>query len=95
MGDWPFSDPKNLSVITPKQIVYDGDPILHVSHDIDDEGWQFLGWGDAIEKDAMVVALSEMVEIDPSIIELADLPLGWHAWRKSQQEPWQRSKEDQ
>jgi hypothetical protein len=88
--NWPFSDPENLAVITIKQIVQGGEPILHVVHDEDDEGWQFLGASDASEEDAMVVGLRKMVRLDPSVRELADLPLGWRAWRSSRGEPWQR-----
>jgi hypothetical protein len=28
---------------------------------------------------------------DPSVLELADLPPGWHAWRRSRDAPWQRA----
>jgi hypothetical protein len=41
-------------------------------------------------KDGRVVGLDCMYDIDPSIGELADLPLGWRAWRKDIQSPWQR-----
>ena len=40
--DWPFADPTNVATITVRQIVRDGQPILHVSHDHEDGGWQFL-----------------------------------------------------
>ena len=89
---WPFKDPENLAVITLKQIVHNGQPILHVVHDSADGGWQFLGWSDASEEDALLVALHRIVRLDPSVRELADLPLGWHAWRKSPEEMWRRSK---
>ena len=89
---WPFKDPENLAVIALKQIVHDGQPILHVVHDSDDGGWQFLSWRDADTEDAIVVALRTIVRLDESVGELADLPLGWHAWRRSLQLPWQRSK---
>ena len=73
-----------------KSIVFDGEPILHVFHDLEDGSWQFLGFGDADEDDAAVVALDEIVKFDESVLELADLPLGWHAWRNSVNDPWQR-----
>jgi hypothetical protein len=38
----------------------------------------------------MVVGLGSIVELDPSVCELADLPLGWRAWRSSKTEPWRR-----
>ena len=90
--DWRFEEPENVGVISLKQIVNDGQPILHVTHDTDDGGWQFLGWEDAKEDDVKIVALSTIVRLDPSVQELADLPLGWHAWRRASDQPWQRAK---
>jgi hypothetical protein len=89
---WRFAEPENVAVITLKQIVSEGQPILHVTHDIDDGGWQFLGWEDAREEDVKVVALRTIVRLDPSVQEVADLPLGWHAWRRTTDQPWQRGK---
>jgi hypothetical protein len=90
MSDWLFADPENLATITVRQIVVDGDPILRVSHDEDDGGWQFLTGGQVEMKDAMLVGLGEIVALDPSVIELADLPLGWRATRENPDSPWQR-----
>jgi hypothetical protein len=86
--EWPFADPRNVATITVRQIVQDGNPILRVSHDDDDGMWQFLEWGTPDEEDAMVVSLEEMTRIDPSILELAELPLGWRAIRRSPSDPW-------
>jgi hypothetical protein len=89
--EWPFDQPPNCAVITLRSIVFDGAPVLHVTHDLDDHGWQFLGAEDADAKDAAVVALVEIVERDPSVREVADIPPGWHAWRQSPSSPWQRA----
>jgi hypothetical protein len=89
-NEWPFKDPKNLASISIRQIIVDGAPILRVSHDEDDGCWQFLGWETPKEEDAMVVGLSTVVDSDPSIKQLADLPVGWRAWRRSYKEPWVR-----
>lgn len=91
VANWPFADSENLAVITLKQIVHEGEPILHVVRDRDDGGWQFLGLGTVSEEDAAVVALRTVVRLDPSVRELADLPPGWHAWRRSPEEPWRRA----
>jgi hypothetical protein len=87
---WPFDDPPNLAVITLKRILQGGQPIRYVTHDHDDGGWQFLDGGDIEEEDAMVVGLGTIVRFDPAVAELADLPLGWCAWRNAAGEPWQR-----
>ena len=77
--DWPFADPKNVAVITLKSITKGGRPILHVTHDADDGMWQFLDGSTVSEENASVVSLEEITRIDPSVMELADLPLGWYA----------------
>ncbi len=89
---WAFADPKNVAVFTTKQVMRLGRPILHVSHDKDDGAWQFhTGTEQLSPSDAMIVALSEIVERDQSISELADLPCGWHADRDAVGKPWRRT----
>ena len=90
MDDWPFDQPPNCAVITLRRIVFGSAPILHVTHDSDDHGWQFLGLEDAQEKEASVVCLSTILSLDPSIREVADLEPGWHAWRHAVGAPWKR-----
>ena len=89
--DWQFSEPRNLAVITTRQVVLENHPILYVLHD-DDGDWQFHTGEDINEEDAKVVCLSEIVKRDSSISALADLPIAWIATRKSQNEDWQRFK---
>lgn len=88
--EWPFDQPRNCAVITLRQILDGRQPILHVTHGSDDHGWQFLGGQDAREEDASVVCLSHIVELDPSDLQLADLPPGWHAWRERPVGMWSR-----
>ena len=73
--------------------ILDGEDWIHfVTHDEEDGAWQFLpSRGQASMEEAAVVGLKRMVEIDPRINELADLPLGWHAWRGNKNDPWTRS----
>ena len=87
---WPFDQPRNSAVITVRQIL-EGEPILHVTHDLDDHGWQFLTFRDADPDAAKVLALQEIVELDPSVLEVATLPPGWHAWREGVDRPWQKA----
>jgi hypothetical protein len=88
--DWPFADPENVATMTVRQITQGGQPILLVSRDAEDGTWQFLTGGPVETADAVLVSLREVYRIDPSVAELADLPLGWQAWRSSAGEPWQR-----
>ena len=80
-AEWRFSDPKNLAVITTKAILYGTRPIFHVFHNADDGGWQFLD-GDEPRIAAAVVSVLSMVQRVPTICALANLPLGWQAWRE-------------
>jgi len=91
MDDWPFEDPKNVAAITVRQVAHGDEPILLVARDADDGMWQFLPGGPVEESDAMVVSLAMVYRIDPSIGQLADLPLGWTAERSAPGEPWKRS----
>ena len=86
----PFSEPKNLAVFSLRSIIYESAPILHVTHDADDGAWQFLGWEDAHTEDGVLVSLQHILRLDPTVSALADLPLGWHAFRRSPTAPWTR-----
>jgi hypothetical protein len=88
-SSWTFSDPENVAVITTKSILQ-GAGVLYVSHDEEDGAWQFLDGQSVSEADAAVVSLREIVEMDNSLMQLADLPLGWIAWRENKTQPWIR-----
>jgi hypothetical protein len=89
-NEWPFAEKRNVAVITVRQIIRNRQPILRVSHDNEDGCWQFLEWEEPTEKDALVVALETIVALDSSVKELADLPLGWTAFRRGPCDPWCR-----
>ena len=89
-SDWPFDDPPNVITITTRQVLEENQPILLVTHDEDDGCWQVLCGMSDDPDDGRVVGLDCMYNIDPSIGELADLPLGWRAKRESPTLPWIR-----
>jgi hypothetical protein len=66
MDDWPFDQPPNCAVISLRQIADGDEPVLHVTYDSDDHGWQFLGWGDARIDDGIVLCLAHILEKDSS-----------------------------
>jgi hypothetical protein len=86
---WPFSDTPNTASITTRQVL-EGAPILLVTHDAEDGGWQFLCGTTNDPANARVVGLGRMFERDPTLGELADLPEGWRARRTSPGRAWQR-----
>jgi|SRR5687768_5928779 len=91
-GEWPFEDERRLAVFTTTHVVRAGKPILFVSHDADDGSWQFHS-GDLVStKDMMLLALEEILEIDPSIASLVNLPLGHCARRRGPRSAWRIQK---
>jgi hypothetical protein len=91
-GSWPFSDPPNVAVIANRKIIFNGAWIAYVSHDLDDNGWQFHVEAEELtEKNAAVVSLKNILDRDPTVALLADLPPGWHAWRASGSTAWLRA----
>lgn len=91
-GEWPFDQPPNCAVITLRQILERSEPILHVTHDLADHGWQFLSGGNVREEDAAVVSLAEVTRLDTSVLQVAQIPPGWRAWRQSPEHEWVRER---
>jgi hypothetical protein len=85
---WPFDQMPNCSAVTNKDIATGEAPILHVCHDEDDHGWQFIGLEDAISENSALVCMSDIVRMDPSVVAVAKIPPGWHAWRESVDHEW-------
>jgi hypothetical protein len=90
MPDWPFEDPPNTAAITTRLVIEDGAPVLLVTHDLEDGGWQFLCGTTDDPEEARVVGLGHMCARDASLLELAELPEGWRAWRADVGAPWHR-----
>jgi hypothetical protein len=88
--DWPFEDPPNTAAITTRPVMDDGAPVLLVTRDIEDGGWQFLCGTTNDSREARVVGLGRMCARDASLLDLADLPEGWRAWRADVGAPWHR-----
>jgi hypothetical protein len=85
-------DPQNTAVFTSARVVDLEDWVHYVTHDEDDGAWQFHGFsGPTNEKDVAVVSLEHMLRIEPRLEELADLPLGWCAWRDEKEASWKRA----
>ena len=94
MSAWPFPDPENAATITVRQIVDGSKPVLLACRDAEDGSWMFLT-GDPFEMaDSKMVSLKSMVDRDPTLVELADLPVGWEASRTAKGAPWQRSQSE-
>jgi len=82
----------NQAVITCCHVIENDNPILYVSHDKDDGGWQFLCLVHShVEKDARVISLKNVLDKDATISEILELPIGFEACREKPGEPWKKS----
>ncbi|MBW8687264.1 hypothetical protein [Chitinophaga rhizophila] len=79
------------AVITTRFVLLEKEPILNVAHHEDDGAWEFTGPTQAVEdSDYKVIALGEVIAFDETILDVADLPLGYKAFRPSPDDPWTR-----
>ena len=90
ISDWRFADSQDTEVVTLERVLRGDSSLVLVTHDVEDGGWQFLDGEHVFEEDGATVLLGEIVQFDPSLLELADLPVGWYAWRAAPDRPWQR-----
>ncbi|MGC4015485.1 MAG: hypothetical protein QM755_13355 [Luteolibacter sp.] len=89
---WPFDQSQNCATFTTTLVMRERQSITHVYHDEDDHAWQFHAAGGAQADQMMIVALKEVVDLDPTVLEVANLPIGWMAFRSSRFEPWKRAR---
>ncbi len=88
--DWKFSDQPHTGVYATKKIMSGDETILYVYHDLEDGAWQFHGPSESTAESAALVCFHHIVDKDPSVEELVDLPLGWCAVREKVTDPWRR-----
>lgn len=95
MNQKQFKEADNTAVFTTKFVIEDSKDITEVYHEADDGAWQFFSDDnfDDYAKVVMVVGLGEMVRHDDSILEIADIPLGYVAHRKFKGDKWIVEKE--
>ena len=86
---WPWDQAPNVAAVTVRSVL-DGAPILVVSHDDDDDGWQFLDGGEVDTEEARLIAMRRVLQLDPSLREVADLLPGWMARRDRVGGTWSR-----
>lgn len=86
---WAFEEPINTVSFTTRQVLEGVSPVLEVYHDHDGD-WQFLCGGTPETSDLKLVCLGCMVERDPTLLQLADMPPGWSATRATPTEGWSR-----
>ena len=85
--------PPSTAVATTRSVTERGLPIVEVSHECDEETgdilWQFhAGDGDFSPPNLLLVRLSRLLALDPSLATIAGLPVGHTATRRAVGEPW-------
>lgn len=90
--NWKFQDSPHTGVFLSETVHNGTEPVTFVSHDADDGSWQLLGDSMSDGGGPVVACFHHPVDSDPSLSELADLPLGWYAERDQVGAPWIRRK---
>lgn len=88
--NWKFPDPPHTRVFLSDAVHKGTEPVTYVSHDAEDGAWQFLGDSMIDGGGPVISCFHHPIDHDPSLTELADLPLGWYAERAKVGEPWIR-----
>ena len=79
--NWKFTDPPHAHAYLSETVNNGTEHVTFVSHDAEDGAWEFLGDSMSDGGGPVVVCLHHPIDRDPSLAELADLPLGWYAER--------------
>jgi hypothetical protein len=87
--EWLWPDPPDRRVFLTKRTTAHGAAIVYVVHEPDGD-WQFLDGGNVGKDEIAIAHLGDVASRFPELNELAELPLGWQAWRKSPTDAWHR-----
>lgn len=83
-----LQDSLNTAVFTTSYVVNKNSPILFVYHG-EDGSWQSHGPEENVDDENIrLVALGEIINIDTSVLEIADMPIGFEAVRNSKDSGW-------
>ncbi len=84
-----FEQSGETAVFTCVHVMQEGDKILYVSHDAGGGDWQFLcERNDHLAEHGMMVALEEIILMEPTVLEIADMPTGCEAYREQVGGEW-------
>lgn len=84
-----FPEPENTACYTCDHVLKGQRPILYACHDSSDGSWQFMcGHNDHTEANAKIISLKRVTEIDPTINNLHEMPVGVGAERDTKDSKW-------
>ena len=88
--NYKFKEPENTACIVCDHVMSKELPILYASHDSEDGCWQFLcGQDNHAEVNIKVISLKQATEIDETINDLFEMPLGIGAERETITSKWE------
>jgi hypothetical protein len=88
-GRWPFTEAENTAVFACDHVIHGGRAILRVSHD--EEGdWQFHCGDSHADSAPLIICMGCIIERDPTLASVADLPSGWGADRETIGGEWSK-----
>jgi hypothetical protein len=89
---WPYPGnqfPEGVGVVIQRTVIDGQQPALSVVHDEDGDWLAWDGINDPNVPDAAIlVCMHHLVDLDPSVAELATMPPGTEAWRDNATDPW-------
>ncbi len=84
-----FAEPESTACFTCDHVFNRQREILYAVHDGEDGAWQFMcGESDHTESNGKLITLKQATEIDETINDLFEMPLGVGAERGSVKEKW-------
>jgi hypothetical protein len=85
-----FQEADNTAVFTTKFVITDNKEITYVTHEKEDGAWQFFSNDnfDNFEEVARIVGLGEIVKMDATVLDIADMPEGFYAQRRFKGDKW-------
>jgi hypothetical protein len=89
-----FDQDRDVACITCSSVIAGG-PVLVVTHYEDDHSWAFLDGQIFDPNDALVVAMSTVLNMHPELHSIADLTPGWSANRTVVGAPWSKHEDQQ
>ena len=88
--EWRFPDKPHTKAFVSTAVEEGREWITFVTHDLSDGAWQILGKTGIESGGPKLICLHHIIDLDPTLAELADLPKGWYAERHAPGEPWER-----
>lgn len=92
MAKKEFRDSLNTAVFTTKDILDRLQSILYVYHHEEDGAWEFSGEKNTKKENYVICSLEEIIERDPSILEISSIRLGYYASRIDDKSEWKINK---